>query len=51
MLTQPTIDKLRALKLNGMANVLIEQLKQPPSDLDFESRLAARMARSRKSQT
>jgi DNA replication protein DnaC len=40
MLTQPTIDKLRALKLNGMANVLIEQLKQPPSDLDFESRLA-----------
>ncbi len=40
MLTQPTIDRLRALKLNGMANVLIEQLKQPLSDLDFESRLA-----------
>lgn len=40
MLTQPTIDKLHALKLNGMANALCEQLKQPLPDLDFESRLA-----------
>lgn len=34
------MDKLRALKLNGMANALNEQLQQPPSDLDFEDRLA-----------
>lgn len=40
MLNQPTIEKLRALKLTGMANALTQQLQQPLSDLDFESRLA-----------
>jgi DNA replication protein DnaC len=40
MLTQPTIDKLRSLKLNGMANALSQQMEKPSSDLDFESRLA-----------
>ncbi len=40
MLYQPTIDKLRALKLNSMANALAQQIKTPLPDLDFESRLA-----------
>lgn len=40
MLCQPTIDKLRALKLNSMANALAQQLETPLPDLDFESRLA-----------
>lgn len=40
MLEQPTIEKLRALRLNAMANALIEQLQKPMPDLDFESRLA-----------
>jgi hypothetical protein len=39
MLNQPTLDKLRALKLTGMANALQEQLETPHLDLDFESRL------------
>lgn len=39
MLNQPTLTKLRALKLTGMANALQQQLEQPLSDLDFESRL------------
>ena len=39
MLNQPTLTKLRALKLTGMANALQSQLEQPLSDLDFESRL------------
>ncbi len=39
MLIQPTLDKLRALKLNGMANALAQQLQNPSPDLDFESRL------------
>jgi DNA replication protein DnaC len=39
MLNQPTLDKLRALKLTGMANALQEQLEKPYPDLDFESRL------------
>lgn len=39
MLTQPTIDKLRTLKLNGMANALLQQQQTPLTDLDFESRL------------
>lgn len=39
MLQQATIDKLRTLKLNGMANALTEQLQKPLLDLDFESRL------------
>lgn len=40
MLIQPTLDKLRALKLNGMASALAQQLQNPSPDLDFESRLA-----------
>lgn len=39
MLNQPTLTKLRALKLTGMANALQEQLEKPLPDLDFESRL------------
>ncbi len=39
MLNQPTLEKLRALKLTGMANAFQEQLSQPLPDLDFESRL------------
>lgn len=39
MLHQPTLEKLRALKLTGMADAFQEQLKKPLSDLDFESRL------------
>ena len=39
MLNQPTLEKLRALKLTGMANALQEQLEKPLPDLDFESRL------------
>jgi DNA replication protein DnaC len=38
MLNQPTLEKLRALKLTGMANALQEQLEKPLPDLDFESR-------------
>lgn len=40
MLNQPTIDKLRALRLNSMANALAKQLETPLPDLDFESRLS-----------
>lgn len=39
MLNQPTIDKLRLLKLTGMAEAFSEQLQKPMPDLDFESRL------------
>lgn len=39
MLTQPTLEKLRALRLNGMAEAFSEQLTKPLPDLDFESRL------------
>lgn len=39
MLNQPTLEKLRALKLTGMANAFDEQLKKPLPELDFESRL------------
>lgn len=39
MLNQPTLEKLRALKLRGMAEAFSEQLQKPMSDLDFESRL------------
>lgn len=39
MLNQPTIEKLRALKLTGMADAFCEQLQKPMPDLDFESRL------------
>jgi len=40
MLNHPTLDKLRALKLTGMADAFREQLTQPTPDLDFESRLS-----------
>ena len=40
MLNQPTLEKLRTLKLTGMANAFQEQLTKPLPDLDFESRLA-----------
>jgi DNA replication protein DnaC len=39
MLNQPTLEKLRALKLTGMADALSEQMQKPMPDLDFESRL------------
>lgn len=39
MLNQPTLDKLRTLKLIGMAEAFKEQLEQPLLDLDFEARL------------
>ncbi|RDI36333.1 IS21-like element helper ATPase IstB [Aquicella lusitana] len=39
MLTQPTLEKLRALKLSGMAEAFCEQLQKPMPDLDFEARL------------
>lgn len=39
MLNQPTLNKLRALKLTDMADALQEQLTKPLPDLDFESRL------------
>lgn len=39
MLDHPTLEKLRALRLTGMADALQEQLTNPLSDLDFESRL------------
>jgi DNA replication protein DnaC len=39
MLNQPTLDKLRALKLTGMAEAFSEQLQKPIPDLDFETRL------------
>lgn len=39
MLSHPTLEKLRTLRLTGMADALQEQLSQPLPDLDFESRL------------
>lgn len=39
MLNQPTLDKLRALKLTGMAEAFCEQMQKPLPDLDFEARL------------
>jgi len=39
MLTQPTLEKLRSLKLSGMAEAFYEQLQRPLPDLDFEARL------------
>lgn len=40
MLNQPTLDRLRELRLTGMAQAFHEQLQLPNSDLDFEQRLA-----------
>jgi DNA replication protein DnaC len=39
MLNQPTLERLRALKLTGMAEAFCEQLQKPMPDLDFEERL------------
>lgn len=39
MLNQPTLEKLRQLRLTGMAEAFLEQQSQPPPDLDFEARL------------
>lgn len=39
MLNHPTLEKLRALRLTGMADALQEQLSKPLPDLDFETRL------------
>src|SRR5277367_669666 len=39
MLNNPTLEKLRALRLAGMAEALQEQFTRPLPDLDFESRL------------
>src|SRR5215204_735596 len=40
MLQSPTLEKLRSLKLSGMAEAYAKQLTQPQNDLDFESRFA-----------
>lgn len=39
MLNNPTLNKLHALKLTGMAEAFSEQLQRPLSELDFEERL------------
>lgn len=39
MLNHPTLERLRSLRLTGMANAFQEQLEKPLPDLDFESRL------------
>lgn len=39
MLNHPTLEKLRSLRLTGMADEFQEQLSKPLPDLDFESRL------------
>ena len=39
MLDQQTLNKLRALKLTGMADAFAAQLQQPLPDLDFSERL------------
>jgi len=40
MLNHPSLDKLRTLRLTGMADAFEEQLNKPLPDLDFEARLA-----------
>lgn len=40
MLQQQTLDKLHQLRLTGMIQALTEQHQMPPTDLDFEARLA-----------
>jgi len=40
ILNSPTLEKLRTLKLTGMADAYSHQLQQPLHDLDFESRFA-----------
>jgi len=39
MLTHPTLEKLRSLKLSGMANALEEQIQMDTKELNFEERL------------
>jgi DNA replication protein DnaC len=39
MLNHPTLEKLRTLRLTGMADAFHEQLTKPLPDLDFETRL------------
>lgn len=39
MLNNPTLEKLRSLRLTGMADAFAEQLTKPLPDLDFESRI------------
>lgn len=39
MLNNPSLEKLRALRLTGMADAFQEQLTKPLPDLDFEARL------------
>ena len=39
MLTHPTLDKLEALRLNGMVKALKEQWQLPANELSFEERL------------
>src|SRR5215469_8586280 len=39
MLNNPSLEKLRALRLAGMAEAFQEQLTKPLPDLDFEARL------------
>jgi len=39
MLKHPTLEKLRHLRLTGMADALQEQFENPSVDMDFESRL------------
>jgi DNA replication protein DnaC len=40
MLINPTLNRLRELKLTGMADAFAESLEKPLPDLDFESRLS-----------
>jgi DNA replication protein DnaC len=39
MFAQPTLERLRALKLTGMAEAFYDQMQKPMPDLDFEARL------------
>jgi|SRR5579872_1485833 len=39
MLNNPTLEKLRMLRLTGMADAFQEQISKPIPDLDFDSRL------------
>lgn len=39
MLQHPTLEKLRTMKLEGMAQAFTEQLEMKPNDLSFEERL------------
>ena len=48
MLIQPTLDKLNALKLNGMAIALSDQMtRRAAQGLAFEERLALLLDRER----